>query len=205
MHSLNDHSDAACTAKVTTLINEAGAGDPRGAADLLPLVYEQLRALAGAKMRQHRPDQTLQATALVHEAYLRLVDTTKMQLWDSRWHFFAAAAESMRRILVDNARRRGRIKRGGELNRVGLDDLEVVVNDPPDELIELDQALTRLAAEHPQRAQLVNLRYFGGLTHEEAAQALGVSISTADRHWAYARAWLYRRMSLAEVRVANEK
>src|SRR3954466_15555660 len=195
MGSFNDDSDEACASKVTTLLNEAGAGDSRAAADLLPLVYEQLRALAERKMRAERPDQTLQATALVHEAYLRLVDTTKVQLWESRWHFFAAAAESMRRILVDNARRRGRIKRGGEMNRVDLDKLEVTVDDPPDELIALDEALTKLAQEQPEKAQLVNLRYFGGLTHEEAAQALGISISTADRQWSYARAWLYRHMA----------
>src|SRR3954447_11773501 len=140
MASSDEHSDAA-SAKVTTLLNDAGAGDSRASADLLPLVYEQLRALAGRKMRQERADQTLQATALVHEAYLRLVDTTKVQLWESRWHFFAAAAESMRRILVDTARRRGRIKRGGEMQRVDLDKLEVTVDDPPDELIGLDEAL----------------------------------------------------------------
>jgi RNA polymerase sigma factor (TIGR02999 family) len=190
-----DQGDSACAAKVTTLLNEAGAGNSRASADLLPLVYEQLRALAGRKMRQERPDQTLQATALVHEAYLRLVDTTKVQVWESRWHFFAAAAQSMRRILVDNARRRGRTKRGGEMNRVDLDSLELTVNDPPDELIALDEALVKLAEEQPVKAQLVNLRYFGGLTHEEAAQALGISTSTADRNWAYARAWLYRHMS----------
>jgi RNA polymerase sigma factor (TIGR02999 family) len=191
----NDQSDALCTAHVTTLLNEAGSGDLQASAALLPLVYEQLRALAGRKMRQERPDQTLQATALVHEAYLRLVDTTKVQLWESRWHFFAAAAESMRRILVDNARRRGRLKRGGELNRVDFDKIDLTINDPPEELIALDEALTRLAKKHPQKAQLVNLRYFGGLTHEESAQALGMSTSTADRHWAFARAWLYRDMS----------
>ena len=189
-------SDDACAAKVTTLLNEAGAGDSRASADLLPLVYEQLRALAGRRMQQERPGQTLQATALVHEAYLRLVDTTKVHVWESRWHFFAAAAESMRRILVDNARRRGRLKRGGgELNRVDLDTLELTVDDPPDELIALDEALIELAQEQPEKAQLVNLRYFGGLTHEEAAQAMGISTSTADRHWAYARAWLYRHMA----------
>jgi RNA polymerase sigma factor (TIGR02999 family) len=192
MPSVDDASDAACAAHVTTLLNEAGAGGSGAAEALLPLVYEQLRALAGRKMRQERPDQTLQATALVHEAYLRLVDQTKVQLWESRWHFFAAAAEAMRRILVDNARKRGRIKRGGDLNRVDLDKIELTVNDPPDELIALDEALVKLAEEHPEKAQLVNLRYFGGLTHEEAAQALGISSSTADRHWAYARAWLYR-------------
>src|SRR5438034_4668509 len=149
---LADHeTDGACAAKVTTLLNEAGGGDAQAAANLLPLVYEQLRALAGRKMRQERPDQTLQATALVHEAYLRLVDTTKVQMWESRWHFFAAAAESMRRILVDNARSRGRIKRGAELQRVDLDKVELTVNDPPDELIALDEALTQLALEHPEK------------------------------------------------------
>ncbi len=191
----HDQGDDACAATVTRLINEAGTGDSRAAAELLPLVYERLRALAGSKMQQERPDQTLQATALVHEAYLRLVDTSKVQRWESRWHFFAAAAESMRRILVDNARRRGRLKRGGRHQRVDLETLALTVNDPPDQLVALDEALTNLAEEHPEKARLVNLRYFGGLTHEEAAQAIGVSTSTADRHWAFARAWLYRQMS----------
>jgi RNA polymerase sigma factor (TIGR02999 family) len=198
MPSLDDQGDGACAAKLTSLLNEAGAGDAQASAELLPLVYEQLRALAARKMRQERPDQTLQATALVHEAYLRLVDTSKVQLWESRWQFFAAAAESMRRILVENARRRGRLKRGGDLDRVDLDKLELTVNDPPDELIALDEALKQLALEHPAKAQLVNLRYFGGLTHEEAAQALGISTSTADRHWTYARAWLYHHMASQE-------
>src|SRR6476660_4200088 len=153
MPALHEHRDDACATTITALLNEAGAGDSRASADLLPLVYEQLRALAGRKMRQERPDQTLQATALVHEAYLRLVDTTKVQSWESRWHFFAAAAESMRRILVDNARRRGRIKRGGERNRVDLDKLEVTVDDPPDELIALDEALDKLAELSPEKAQ----------------------------------------------------
>src|SRR6188768_2698356 len=147
-----DHSaDDVSAAQVTTLLNEAGAGDPGAAEALLPLVYQQLRALAGRKMRQERPDQTLQATALVHEAYLRLVDQTKVQLWESRWHFFAAAAESMRRILVDNARRRGRIKRGGEMHRVDLDKIDLTVDDPPDEMIALDEALNRLAEAHPEK------------------------------------------------------
>src|SRR3954451_16738410 len=200
MLQLDEHGDGACAAKVTTLLNEAGAGDAQAAANLLPLVYEQLRALAGRKLQQERPDQTLQATALVHEAYVRLVDVSKVQFWASRWHFFAAAAESMRRILVENARRRGRIKRGGDLHRVDWDTLELTVDDPPDELIALDAALTQLAEEHPERARLVNLRYFGGLGHEEAAEAMGVSVSTADRHWAFARAWLYRHMSPPDVR-----
>jgi RNA polymerase sigma factor (TIGR02999 family) len=187
-------SDASA-AQVTALLNQAGAGDQRASASLLPLVYEQLRALAARRMRRECPAQTLQATALVHEAYLRLVDTAKVQTWDSKWHFFAAAAESMRRILIDNARHRGRLKRGGGRERVDLDGLELTLDDPPDELIGLDEALTALAAEHPEKARLVNLRYFAGLTHEEAAQALGVSTSTADRHWSYARAWLYRHMA----------
>jgi RNA polymerase sigma factor (TIGR02999 family) len=196
MLSIDDQpSDGASVAKVTTLLNEAGAGDARASAELLPLVYEQLRALAGRRMRKECPDQTLQATALVHEAYLRLVDTTKIQLWESRWHFFAAAAEAMRRILVDNARRRARVKHGGELHRVNLDNLELTVDEPPDQMVSLDEALVALDAEHPEKAQLVNLRYFAGLSHLEAAQALGVSSSTADRHWAYARAWLYRYMA----------
>src|SRR3954470_4135007 len=139
MGSSEDQSDVACAAKVTTLLNEAGAGDPRASAELLPLVYEQLRALAGRKMRHERPDSTLQATALVHEAYLRLVDTTKVQSWESRWQFFAAAAESMRRILLDGARNRGRIKRGGGMKRVGLDSPELTIHDPPDRLIALDE------------------------------------------------------------------
>ena len=192
---VDGNGDAASAAALTRLLNQAGAGDCGAAAELLPLVYEQLRALAGRRMRQERPDLTLQATALVHEAYLRLVDTTQVQLWESRWHFFAAAAESMRRILVENARRRGRIKRGGDRRRVNVDEIVLAVADPPDDLVALDEALVALAAEHPAKAQLVNLRYFGGLTHAESAQALGISVSTADRHWAYARAWLYRHMS----------
>src|SRR5690349_21928983 len=144
MPSMEHERDSACAAKVTTLLNEAGDGDARASADLLPLVYEQLRALAGRKMRHERPDQTLQATALVHEAYLRLVDTTKVQSWDSRSHFFAAAAESMRRILVDNARRRGRVKHGGKRNRVDLNTLELTVNEPPHQLLALDEAMTKL-------------------------------------------------------------
>jgi RNA polymerase sigma factor (TIGR02999 family) len=186
---------------VTRLLNEAGAGDPRAAAELLPLIYERLRALAARKMQAERSDQTLQATSLVHEAYLRLVDTDKVQNWDSRWHFFSAAAEAMRRILVDNARRRDRLKRGGGGQvRVDLDKLEPSAAQRPHNLIALDDALNDLAREHPEKARLVNLRYFAGLTHEDAAQAMGVSKSTADRHWVYARAWLYRHMASEESR-----
>ena len=186
-------------ALLTRLLNEAGAGDARASADLLPLVYEQLRALAARRMRQERPDQTLQATALVHEAYLRLVDAkagdVNGQQWDGRWHFFAAAAEAMRRILVEGARRRGRLKRGGGQRRQSLDLLELTVDNPPDDLLALDEALDELAAKHPQQAQLVKLRYFAGLTMEEAAAALGVSVRSAGRDWAFARAWLYARIT----------
>ena len=189
-----DDSSAA-TATVTRLLNEAGAGDPRAAASLLPLVYDQLRALAKRRMRRESPDQTLQATALVHEAYVRLVDTTAVQNWDGRWHFFAAAAEAMRRILVDNARRRGRLKRGGALRRVELDPDQLTVDEPPDDLIALDEALAKLAEKSPEKVQLVKLRYFAGLTIAEAAQAMGIGTTTAERYWAYARAWLYRQMA----------
>jgi len=185
---------------VTSLLNDAGAGDLRASAELLPLVYQQLRDLAIQKMRQERCDHTLQATALVHEAYVRLVDTAKVQFWESRWQFFAAAAESMRRILVEKARRRVRIKRGGNAQRVNLESLELTVHDPPDQLIALDDALLHMAKEHPEKAELVKLRYFAGLTHQEAAEAIGVSVATADRHWAFARAWLYRRMTAEEGR-----
>jgi RNA polymerase sigma factor (TIGR02999 family) len=188
-------SDDACAATVTRLINQAGAGDPRAAASLLPLVYDRLRDLARQRMRSERPDQTLQATALVHEAYLRLVDRDAVQHWDGRWHFYAAAAEAMRRILVERARRRGRRKRGGDRRRLDLDPAELTVDQPPDELVALDEALAKLATEEPELAQLVNLRYFAGLTIEEASRALGISTATAGRHWAFARAWLYREMA----------
>ena len=182
------------TADVTLLLNEACAGDARAAADLLPLVYDRLRELAGRRMRRERSDQTLQATALVHEAYVRLVDSARLRKWDGRWHFFAAAAEAMRRILVDRARRRGRVKRGGLAlrRRVDLETLELTVIEPPGELLAVDEGLTALEVRHPEKAQVVKLRYFAGLTAEEAAEATGVSVATANRHWAYARAWLFR-------------
>ena len=187
--------DDPCAATVTRLMNEAGAGDPRAAASLLPLVYDRLRALAHSRMRQERSDQTLQATALVHEAYLRLVDRDAVQHWDGRWHFYAAAAEAMRRILVERARQRGRLKRGGGRRRVDLDPAELTVDSPPQELVALDEALAGLEGEYPELAQLVKLRYFAGLTIEEAARALSISTATAGRHWSFARAWLYREMS----------
>jgi RNA polymerase sigma factor (TIGR02999 family) len=174
----------------------------RAAAELLPLVYEQLRRLARQKMGQERAGHTLQATALVHEAYVRLVDGNTAKSWAGRWHFFAAAAEAMRRILVDQARRRGRVKRGGgdagARQRVDLEHLELTVEGPAQELLAIDEGLTALADQHPEKARLVKLRYFAGLTVEEAAEAMGISVATANRHWAYARAWLFRHLEGAD-------
>ncbi len=171
---------------VTRILCAIEQGEPHAAAELLPLVYEALRELAAAKLAQEKPGQTLQATALVHEAYLRLVDGAATQYWQSRGHFFAAAAEAMRRILVDAARRKGAVKRGGDRKRVALDDIDAG-DTPPDDLLDLDAALTRLAAEDGEAAQLVQLRYFAGLSVEDAAAALGIARSTAYEHWYYAR------------------
>ncbi len=186
---------ASSSTEVTRLLNQAGEGDPQAAEALLPLVYEQLRRMAGRQMRNERGDQTLQATALVHEAYLRLVEPSALRPWDGRWHFFAAAAEAMRRILVDRARRKGRLKHGGGRQRLELDGVQLLVDDPREGLLALDEALTEFEGIHPQKAQLVKLRYFAGLTMDEAAQSLGISVATCARHWAYARAWLYERIS----------
>jgi RNA polymerase sigma factor (TIGR02999 family) len=180
---------------VTRLSNDASAGDRQAAAELLPLVYEQLRRLARRHMSEERPDQTLQATALVHEAYIRVAGAADGGMFRGRWHFFAAAAEAMRRILVEHARFRGRQKRGGGLRRLELDQLELSVSEPPDEILALDEGLSLLAEQHPEKARLVQLRYFAGLTIDEAAEALGVSVATANRHWAYARAWLFRHVT----------
>lgn len=177
---------------VTRLLDAAAAGDRQAAAALLPLVYDELRKLAAARMTHEKPGQTLNATALVHEAYLRLVGD---QQFDGRGHFFAAAAEAMRRILVENARRKGREKRGGGRVRVDLDRVELAVEESPEDLLALDEALTQLGAEDSVVASVVNLRYFAGLTIEETAANLGVSVRTANRHWAYARAWLFDRIS----------
>ena len=176
---------------VTRILCAIDQGDPRAAEQLLPLVYEELRKLAAARLAQEKPGQTLQATALVHEAYLRLVGAVNSQRWDSRGHFFAAAAEAMRRILVDNARRKGRIKRGGALRRIDLESADLVTSAVPDDLLDLDDALTRLSAEEPEAAQVVKLRLFAGLSINEAAEMLEMSRSTAYDHWAYARAWLH--------------
>jgi RNA polymerase sigma factor (TIGR02999 family) len=180
---------------VTPILSAIEQGDPSAAEQLLPLVYDGLRRLAAEKLAREKPGQTLEATALVHEAYLRLVDVEKAQHWDSRGHFFAAAAEAMRRILVEKARRKGRRKRGGDWNRRDVEEVEITVEGPCDDLVALDEALTRLAAKHPKKAELVQLRYFAGLTVGEAAKVLGISTSTADRYWTYARAWLYREVA----------
>jgi len=180
---------------VTRLIDAAAAGDHQGAADLLPLVYTELRTLAAARIAAERPDHTLNPTALVHEAYLRLVGPADERRWQTRGHFFAAAAEAMRRILIDGARKKRRERHGGNRQRVDLEQIQPVAVDPRHDLIALDEALTRLATEDAQSARLVELRYFAGLTITEAAQTLGISPRTADRIWAYARAWLHRDLT----------
>jgi RNA polymerase sigma factor (TIGR02999 family) len=183
---------------VTRILSAIDGGDPHAAEQLLPLVYEELRKLAAARLAQEKPGQTLQATALVHEAYLRLVGAENQQQWDSRGHFFAAAAEAMRRILVEQARKKARLKRGGDRQRIDRDDSEIAMASPDStetDILALDEALTRLAEQHPEKARLVQLRYFAGLTVDQAAEALGISPATADRHWAYARVWLLREMS----------
>jgi RNA polymerase sigma factor (TIGR02999 family) len=180
---------------VTQVLRAIAEGDPSAADQLLPLVYDELRKLAAHRLAHQAPGQTLQPTALVHEAYLRLVGDPEGSDWDNRGHFFAAAAEAMRRILVENARRKGRRKRGGGLNRRDLDLAEqVTVPEVREDLLALDEALTKLASAEPQAAQLVQLRYFAGLSVPEAARALGVSTRTAERLWAFARAWLLREL-----------
>ncbi|QDU19398.1 ECF-type sigma factor [Urbifossiella limnaea] len=178
---------------VTRLLDAAAGGDPAAAADLLPLVYDELRRLAAARLAHESPGQTLQATALVHEAYLRLVGAADPG-WTGRGHFFAAAAEAMRRILVDAARAKRAAKRGGACVRVTLADAAVAAELPPDDLLDLDAALDALAAEDAEKAALVRLRFFAGLPEAEAAACLGLSRATASRHWAYARAWLHDRL-----------
>lgn len=190
--------------EVTRILSAIEQGDSHAAEQLLPMVYDELRKLAAVKLAEEKPGQTLQATALVHEAYLRLVTSanapsqggTKEGLrWDSRGHFFAAAAEAMRRILVNRARDHKRLKRGGSWKRVDLDRLAIVEDASDDDLIAIDDALERLAGEHQTAADLVKLRFFTGLTLEEAANALGLARRTADRYWAFARAWLYQALS----------
>jgi RNA polymerase sigma factor (TIGR02999 family) len=180
---------------VTRLLDAAAAGDPTAAADLLPLVYTELRKLAAQRLAAEKPGHTLQATALVHEAYLRLVGSDPEQPWDGRGHFFAAAAEAMRRILVDAARRKNAEKHGGGLRRHDANEVPVAAPEPEEDLVALDEALTRFAEIEPQKAELVKLRYFAGLTIEQAAEALGISPATAKRHWTYSRAWLFQQVS----------
>jgi RNA polymerase sigma factor (TIGR02999 family) len=173
--------------EVTRILSAIEQGDPRAAEQLLPLVYDELRKLAADKMAQEAPGQTLQATALVHEAYIRLVDVEQAQQWNSRGHFFAAAAEAMRRILVDQARGKNADKRGGQRRRVSLELADEGYTSPNEDALEIDEALTRLAAEDPQAARLIELRYFAGLSIEDAAELVGLSRSSAYEHWAYAR------------------
>jgi len=200
--------------EVTSILDRAVQGDPQAAEQLLPLVYEELRKLAAAKLGHEKPGQTLSATALVHEAYLRLVGNQEPGIrsqepaeqpldpgprpltpgWNSRGHFFAAAAEAMRRILINRARDKNRLKRSGGWQRVDLDAIEIALDTPAEDLLALDEALQQLAADDKLCADLVQLRFFAGLTLGEAAEALGVSRRTADRHWAYARAWLFDRL-----------
>jgi RNA polymerase sigma factor (TIGR02999 family) len=181
--------------EVTRILSAIEQGDPSAAEKLLPLVYDELRQLAAQKLAQEKPGQTLQATALVHEAYLRLVDTDKVLHWNSRGHFFAAAAEAMRRILVENARRRRSRKRGGDLEHqdANLDDLPLAAPGDPLEVLAVHEALEHLAVKSPRKAELVKLRYFLGCTMAETAQILGVAVKTAEEDWTYARAWLRRQ------------
>jgi RNA polymerase sigma factor (TIGR02999 family) len=187
---------------VTQILSRIEAGDGRASEELLPLVYDQLRVLAAQRLMQEKPGQTLQATALVHEVYLRLVDGHPPQAWNSRGHFFAAAAEAMRRILIENARSKKRMKRGGSRPKVELDEACLVSDAPSDDVLALNEALERLAIESPPRADLVKLRYFAGLTIEEAAAAMNISAATAKRYWTYSRAWLYH--ALAETDASGE-
>jgi RNA polymerase sigma factor (TIGR02999 family) len=193
---------------LTGILRAVEAGDPHAAEQLLRLVYDELRQLAIAKLAREKPGQTLQPTALVHEVYLRLItngdaSAPRVLHWDSRAHFFAAAAEAMRRILIENARRKRRQKRGGAFRRVPLNPSQLGHDSPPDDLLDLNEALDALAAVDPQAAQFVKLRYFAGLSIEEAAEMVGLSRSAACAHWAYARAWLRRRLELADKSICG--
>lgn len=179
---------------VTRILTAIERGDGRAVDQLLPAVYQELRQLAAQKLSREKPGQTLQATALVHEVYLRLLND-RDQAWKSRTHFFSAAAEAMRRILVDNARRKKSLKRGDEHQRVSLEDADLAIEGPSEDILALDEALSELAAIDKSKAELIKLRYFAGLTIEQAASALDLSLTTAKRHWRYARAWLYSRMT----------
>jgi RNA polymerase sigma factor (TIGR02999 family) len=180
---------------VTQILNQIEDGDPQAAEKLLPLVYDELRKLAAHKMAQEKPGQTLQATALVHEAYLKLVDVEKVQHWNSRGHFFGAAAEAMRRILVESARRKGRQKRGGDVKQCDVYEIEIAAPVKPSETLAVDAALESLEIHNELATKLVKLRYFAGFTNEEAAQVLGISSRKASQLWTYARTWLLAKIS----------
>jgi RNA polymerase sigma factor (TIGR02999 family) len=189
---------------VTRILAAINQGDPQASAELLPIVYEELRRLAAQKMAHEKPGQTLQATALVHEVYLRLVGAPKTQQWDNRRHFFAAAAEAMRRILVENARSKRSLKRGGGRKRVDLD-ANLAGQTARDDLLALDAALAKFAVREPVKAELVKLHFFAGLTLRETGEALGISLATAERYWAYARTWLFAELEDAENVSQREK
>jgi RNA polymerase sigma factor (TIGR02999 family) len=188
---------------VTRILSQIEAGDPSAAEQLLPLVYEELRKLAAAKLAREKPGQTLQATALVHDAYIRLVDVDRAQRWNSRGHFFSAAAQAMRRILLNRARDKGRLKRGGQRSRVDLSAVELATDAPDEDLLAIDECIEQLSAENPECVQVVRLRFFAGLSIDEAASVLGISASTAKRHWAFARAWLFDALRPADPPVST--
>jgi RNA polymerase sigma factor (TIGR02999 family) len=188
---------------VTRLLESFASGEPAAAEDLLPLVYDELRRLAAAKLAQEKPGQTLQPTALVHEAFLRLMGGGQAANWDHRGHFFAAAAEAMRRILVENARRKRRLRHGGGRERIDLECVDLGDQNRAESLLALDAALERLGAMEPEVAKVVELRYYAGLTAEQAAETLGISLRTANRHWAFAKAWLYQELRDASADEAD--
>ena len=188
---------------VTRILSQIEQGDPTAAEQLLPLVYEELRKLATRKLVREKPGQTLQATALVHDAYLRLVDADKAQHWDSRGHFYAAAAEAIRRILVENSRRKARGKHGGGRGRVDLDHACPISRQPDEELLALNDALDQFEEISPEKAKLVKLRFFAGMTIPEAAETLGISRATAERYWSYARVWLYAELNESDEEPAE--
>ena len=190
-------------AEITQLLLAIEQGDPQASSRLLPMVYEELRARAARRLAREKPGQTLDATALVHEAYVRLVGEGPEPKWDGRAHFFSAAAEAMRRILVENARRKRTLKRGGGMERADVDLVGLPAPAPSEDVLALDEALSKFAALDPVKAKLVQLRHFGGLTQAEAAQLLGISHNTADKYWAYARAWLYREITNGDAKTAD--
>jgi RNA polymerase sigma factor (TIGR02999 family) len=197
MDRQSDHADRHSTNQITEVLRAIEGGDSKASAELLPLVYDELRRVAARRFAKEKPGQTLQVTALVHEAYLRLLGPLGQDepQWNSTGHFFMAAAEAMRRILIESARHKKRLRHGGNFNRVDLDRFDVADQSASDELLALDEALDRLAAEDPIVADVVKLRYFAGLTIEQAAEYLGVSVRTANRHWSYAKAWLFEELS----------